>query len=64
MNKVTLKAKFIISFTKFLLICYEMTAGRFGELWWMNQESSSVNIIPPWFSIPKYHLGDEQKACW
>jgi hypothetical protein len=38
-----------------------MTAGRLArELWWMNQEYSSVNIIPPWFSMLMYQLGDEQ----
>jgi hypothetical protein len=29
------------------------------EFWWTNQEFSSVDI-PPWFSMPMYHLGDEQ----
>jgi hypothetical protein len=39
-----------------------MTAGRIArELWWKNQEFSSVNtIIPPWFSMLIYHMGDEQ----
>jgi hypothetical protein len=38
-----------------------MTAGRIArELWWKNQESSSVDNIPSWFSMPIYHLGDEQ----
>jgi hypothetical protein len=32
----------------------------FKELWWINQEFSSVDIIPPWFSMLIYHLGDEQ----
>jgi hypothetical protein len=36
-----------------------MTAGRIArEFWWMNQEFSPVDIIPPWFSILIYHLGD------
>jgi hypothetical protein len=31
---------------------YQMTAGRISrELWWANQDFSSVSIIPPWFSI-------------
>jgi hypothetical protein len=34
------------------------------ELWWMNQEFFCVSIIPPWFSMLMYHLGDEQQACW
>jgi hypothetical protein len=38
-----------------------MTAGRITrELWWMNQEGFFVDIIQPWFSMPIYHLGDEQ----
>jgi hypothetical protein len=36
-----------------------------GRLWWMNQEFSAVDIIPPWFSMLIHHLGDEQYAhCW
>jgi hypothetical protein len=36
-------------------------AGRIArELWWTNQKFFSVDIIPPWFSMPIYHLGDEQ----
>jgi hypothetical protein len=39
----------------------QMTAGRIArELWWTNQEISSVDNIPPWFSMLMYHLGDEQ----
>jgi hypothetical protein len=30
------------------------------ELWWTNQEFSSVDIITPWLSMLMYHLGDEQ----
>jgi hypothetical protein len=38
-----------------------MTAGRIArELWWKNQEFSSFDIIPPWFAMFIYHLGDEQ----
>jgi hypothetical protein len=37
------------------------SAGRIArELWWMNQEFSSVNFMPPWFSMLMYHPGDEQ----
>jgi hypothetical protein len=40
-----------------------MTAGRIAiELWWTNKELSSVDIIPPWFSMLIYHLGYEQEA--
>jgi hypothetical protein len=31
----------------------------YRELWWTNQ-GFPVDIIPPWFSILIYHLGDEQ----
>jgi hypothetical protein len=41
--------------------CYRMTTGRNArELWWTNQEFSYFNIIPLWFSMLIYHLGDEQ----
>jgi hypothetical protein len=30
----------------------------------MNQELSSVYIIPSWFSMLIYHLRDEQQECW
>jgi hypothetical protein len=37
-----------------------MTAGRVArDFWWTNQEFSSVDIIPSWFSMLIYHLGDE-----
>jgi hypothetical protein len=29
-------------------------------LWWENQEFPSLDIIPPWFSMPIFHLRDEQ----
>jgi hypothetical protein len=35
------------------------------ELWWMNQEFSYVDIIiPPWFSMFIYHLGNKRWAHW
>jgi hypothetical protein len=38
-----------------------MTAGKIPtELWWTNQEFSSVDIITPRFSKLIYHLEDEQ----
>jgi hypothetical protein len=41
-------------------VCYQMTTGRIArEFWWMNQEFSSADIIPPWFSLLLYQLGDE-----
>jgi quinol-cytochrome oxidoreductase complex cytochrome b subunit len=37
-----------------------MTGGRVArDLWWINQ-LSSVDIVPPWFFMLIYHLGDEQ----
>jgi hypothetical protein len=48
MNKILHNTKFIIPF--------ELSSGLLGELWWMNQVSS-VDIIPPWFSMLIYHLG-------
>jgi hypothetical protein len=45
--------------------CYQMTTGRIArKLCWTNYEFSSVDIIPPWFSVLIYHLGDEQWARW
>jgi hypothetical protein len=36
----------------------DVSAGRIsGELWWKNQEFFSVGIIPPWFTMLRYHLG-------
>jgi hypothetical protein len=29
------------------------------ELWWTNQEFYPADIIPPWFSMHIYHVGDE-----
>jgi hypothetical protein len=38
-----------------------MTPGRIArELWWMNQEFSSSDIILPWFSMLIFHLGNEE----
>jgi hypothetical protein len=32
------------------------SAGRIAkELWWTNEEFSSADIIPPWFSMLTYH---------
>jgi hypothetical protein len=42
-----------------------MTAGRIArELWWLNQDFSTVDVIPPWFFMFMYHLGYEQQARW
>jgi hypothetical protein len=41
--------------------CYQMSADKIArELWRTDQEVSSVDIIPPRFSMLMYHLGDEQ----
>jgi hypothetical protein len=51
----------VFSFAVFLLLRYQMTAGRVArELWWTNQEISSVDVIPSWISILMYNLGDKQ----
>jgi hypothetical protein len=56
MNKDTLMAKFIIS-----LASSSCSAGRIArELWCTNQKFFPVDIIPPWFSMLSYHLGNEQ----
>jgi hypothetical protein len=54
------KAKFIIPFACSSCLLPDDSAGRIArELWWTNQ-FSSVNFIPPWFSMLMYHLADEQ----
>jgi hypothetical protein len=65
-NKYALKAKFIISFTKFLLICYYMAllAGLPVSTLVDKKGFSLVDIILPWFSMLIYHLGNQQYACW
>jgi hypothetical protein len=61
MNKNTSQGQFLIPFIHSSCLLPEDSAGRITrEHWWMNQERSSVNIIPPWFSMLIYHLGDEQ----
>jgi hypothetical protein len=61
MNKNICKAKFSF-LSPIPPACYHDSAGRIvGDLWWMNKEFCSVNIIiPPWFSMPIYHKRDEQ----
>jgi hypothetical protein len=27
-------------------------------------DESGIDVIPPWFSMLKYHQGDEQQAHW
>jgi predicted nucleic acid-binding Zn ribbon protein len=54
MKEIFHKAKFSISFA---------TASRIArEVWWKNKEFSPASIIPPWFSMLIYHLGNEQQA--
>jgi hypothetical protein len=55
------KAKFIIPFARSSFLLPNDSADRISrELWWTNQEFSSVDIIPPWLSMLIYKLGDEQ----
>jgi hypothetical protein len=44
--------------------CFLTAGGIAGELLWTNQEFYNVDIIPLWFSMLIYHLGDEQYARW
>jgi hypothetical protein len=55
MNNDTSKAKSIIFLANLFLIC--MIA---REFWRTNHEFYPVDIIPPWFSMLIYDLGDEQ----
>jgi hypothetical protein len=41
-----------------------MTACRIDKELWTNQGFPPADIIPPWFSMRKYHLFDEQWAHW
>jgi hypothetical protein len=49
-------------FTRSAYLLPDDSAGRIArELWWTSQEFSSASIIISlWFSMLKYHLGDEQ----
>jgi hypothetical protein len=62
MNKNTLQGKIHIPFGYSSSLLPDDSAGRITrELWWTNQEISSVNIIiQPQYSTLMYHLGDEQ----
>jgi hypothetical protein len=38
-----------------------MTAGRIArELWWTNQEFSSLDVVSQWLTILVYYLKDDQ----
>jgi hypothetical protein len=43
--------------------CFASDGRIARELWWTNQ-FSPVDIIPSWFFMLMYHLGDEQEASW
>jgi hypothetical protein len=49
MNRDISKVKFFIFFTKAPpdLLLYDFAGRTATELWWMNQEFSHVDIIPP-----------------
>jgi hypothetical protein len=56
MNKSTFQGRILIPFAQSLRLLPDSITGRIArELWWMNQEFSSVNIIiiitPPRFSM-------------
>jgi hypothetical protein len=60
MKEILRNAK-LISFASYTCFATRYIAGRIArELWWTNQEFSPLYIIPPWFSILMYRLGDEQ----
>jgi hypothetical protein len=60
-KKILQNTKFIISFAHSSCLLPDDSAGRIvRDLWWMDQEFSSVDFIPPWFSMLIYHLEDEQ----
>jgi hypothetical protein len=49
---------------QFLLLCHQMIADRIvREIWWTNQGFSLVDIIPPWFSMLIYYLGQGFPNC-
>jgi hypothetical protein len=55
------KDKFIIPFARSSCLPPDDSASRIArELWLTNQEFFSVDIIPQWFSMLMYHLGDEK----
>jgi hypothetical protein len=63
MTKDTPKVKFIISFAKFLAICYYRTLViGFMENLVNESRVCLVDIIPPWLSMLIYHLGDDRSS--
>jgi hypothetical protein len=66
MNTNTSQGKILIPFAHSSCLLPDLSAGRIArEQRWTSQEFSSVYIIiPPWFSMLIYHLGDKQQACW
>jgi hypothetical protein len=60
-TKILCKVKFITPFAPSSCLLQDDLAGKIArELQWANQEFFSVDIIPSWFSMLIYHLGDEQ----
>jgi hypothetical protein len=65
MNKIFSQRQIHYSLRPFLsLLPDDSTNSNSTQLWWTNQEFSSVDIIPLWFSMLIYHLGDEKQARW
>jgi hypothetical protein len=61
MNKNISQGQILIPFAHYSCLLQDDSAGRtVRELWWTNQKFSSVNIIPPLFTMLIYHMGDEQ----
>jgi hypothetical protein len=61
MNWNTSQGQIVIPFVhSYCLLPDDFADGIARQLLWTNHESYSVDIIPPWFSMLLYHLGDEQ----
>jgi hypothetical protein len=61
MNKNTFHGEIHNFLLPFPLFLPDDSAGMIArELWWTNQEFSSVDIIPSWFLMLVYHLADKQ----
>jgi hypothetical protein len=61
-TKILRKAKLIIFFTRSSSLKPDDSGGRIArELSWTNRALSSVDIIPPWFSMFIYHVGKNNR---
>jgi hypothetical protein len=51
--------RYFIRLNPFIPLPVDSAGSIARELWWTNQEFSSVDIILPWFSMLVCYLGDE-----